>query len=194
MRRKLELRVVAIVQDILQAERADTPSWLMRPGKVECKIEWKRISRVYTDLTGLQLYEVMPSREWRKVDAVLVQKGQPPRILEVDEKQHFNEFRAATLKHYRNASVAFDTKAWLKASVAKKKLEGVGWGRARPPLFPGLNGRHRQRAFRDALCDLIPPLYGFAPTLRIADFEVEGWIYSSDAERRMGELLSTRLQ
>jgi hypothetical protein len=190
---ELQNRVVAIVQNILQAERADTPSWLVRPGKVECGSEWERISCIYTELTGLTLPEVMRSVERRTVDAVLLQKGHPPRILEVDEKQHFNEFRAATLKHYGNAPVAFDTNAWLAASVAKKKLEGGGFAKAKPPLFSGLNGRHLQRAFRDALCDLIPPLHGFAPTLRIADFEVKSWIYGNDAEGRMHELLSTRL-
>ncbi len=149
--------------------------------------------RRYVELTGLTLPEVMRPVERRTVDAVFLQKGYPPRILEVDEKQHFNQFRAATLKHYHDGPVAFDTKAWLAASLAKKKLEGGGFAKAKPPLFPDLNGRHCQRAFRDALCDLIPPLHGFAPTLRIADFEVEGWIYSNDAERRVDELLSTRL-
>jgi hypothetical protein len=189
----LQTRVVLIVQNILRAESADTPSWLIRPGRVECRSEWDRVSRVYTKLTALTLPDVMPPKESREVDAVLLQKGCLPRILEVDEKQHFNKFRAATLKHYDDALVAFDTKAWLAASLAKKKLEGGGFAEAKPPLFPEQNGRHRQRAFRDALCDLIPPLHGFAPTLRIAYFEVKSWIYSNDAEGRMDELLSTRL-
>jgi hypothetical protein len=190
---ELQNRVVAIVQNILQAKFADTPIWLVRPGRVECRSEWDRVSRIYSELTGLTLPEVMRCVERRSVDAVLLQNGYLPRILEVDEKQHFNEFRAATLKHYGDAPVAFDIKAWVAASKAKKKLEGGGFAKAKPPLFPDLNGRHRQRAFRDALCDLIPPLHGFAPTLRIADFEVKSWIYGNDAEERMDELLSTRL-
>ena len=44
------------------------------------------------------------------------------------------------------------------------------------PLFPGEGARHRQRAFRDALTDILAPDYGFAPTLRIAHFEVKDWI------------------
>lgn len=50
-----------------------------------------------------------------------------------------------------------------------------------------------QRAFRDTLADLLPPEYGYLPTLRIADFEVNPWIYTRDAERRMRELLQARL-
>jgi hypothetical protein len=162
-----------------------------RKGRVQKRV-WDRISRIYTELTRLTLPEAMRPVERRIVDTVLLQEGYLPRILEFDEEQHFNEFRAATLKCYGDAPVAFDTKAWLAASLAKKKLEGGGFAKAKPPLFPDLNGRHRQRAFRDALCDLIPPLHGFAPTLRIAKFEVRSWIYSKDAERRMDELLSTR--
>lgn len=41
--------------------------------------------------------------------------------------------------------------------------------------MPG--GRHRQRAFRDALADLLPPLHGFGPTIRIGHFEVERWAW-----------------
>ena len=36
-----------------------------------------------------------------------------------------------------------------------------------------LGVRHRQRAFRDALADLLPALHGFGPTIRIGHFEVE---------------------
>jgi hypothetical protein len=131
----LQTRVVLIVQNILRAESADTPSWLIRPGRVECRSEWDRVSRVYTKLTALTLPDVMPPKESREVDAVLLQKGCLPRILEVDEKQHFNKFRAATLKRYDDALVAFDTKAWLAASLAKKKLEGGGFAEAKPRFF-----------------------------------------------------------
>ncbi|WP_457092568.1 hypothetical protein [Microvirga sp. P5_D2] len=63
-----------------------------------------------------------------------------------------------------------------------------------PPLFPGEGGRHRQRAFRDALTDILAPYYGFAPTLRIADFEVKDWIDLPDRAERMRGLLSARMQ
>jgi len=89
----------------------------------------------------------------------------------VDEAQHFNKYRALTLRSYLDSPVAFDREAWLEACDEKKRLEGGGFAVPKPPLFPGDDGRHKQRAFRDALCDLLPPEYGFHPTARIAHFE-----------------------
>jgi hypothetical protein len=55
-------------------------------------------------------------------------------------------------------------------------------------------GRHRQRAFRDALADLLPSLHGYAPTLRIADFEVLPWIREPGAATRLWRLIEPRLE
>jgi hypothetical protein len=106
----------------------------------------------------------MPPRERRAIDGLFGGRGQQWRIVEVDEAQHFNEFRAATL-HWR----------------------------PKPPLFPMDGGRHRQRAFRDALADLLPSLHGFAPTLRIAHFEVQPWIWEPGAPARLRPLVEDRM-
>lgn len=50
-----------------------------------------------------------------------------------------------------------------------------------------------QRAFRDMLADLLPPVHDFDPTLRIADFEVSGWLHGCEADERMRKLLDERL-
>jgi hypothetical protein len=108
----------------------------------------------------------MPPRERRTVDCVLQRRGEPPRIVEFDEKQHFNSFRALTIRAYpRTAAVAFDRRAWLRACEAKRRLEGGGFGLPKPPLFPDEDGRHRQRAYRDAVADLLPAVHGWCPTL-----------------------------
>ena len=52
---------------------------------------------------GSLLPETMPPREGRRVDYVLTVAAQH-RILEVDEKQHFNYYRAATLGHYADGT------------------------------------------------------------------------------------------
>ncbi|WP_414476441.1 hypothetical protein [Microvirga sp. M2] len=84
--------------------------------------------------------------ERRAVDAVLVVPGSPPRILKVGEKQHVNAYRAATLRRYKDElPLAFDADLRIARSDAKAKLEGGGFGRPMPPLFPGEGGRHRQR-------------------------------------------------
>jgi hypothetical protein len=66
------------------------PSWLVRPVRDQCGRRWPLVKRIYGELTDLELAEVMPPRERRHLDAVLVKRGRPPRILEVDETQHFN--------------------------------------------------------------------------------------------------------
>jgi hypothetical protein len=191
---KLQNQVVGLVRQVFGAALSETPNWLVRPGRLECGREWQRVRGIYADLTGEILPDVMRSVERRTVDAVLLQPGSAPRILEVDEKQHFNEFRALTLQHYLDLPVAFDRDAWKTASLAKRRLEGGGFARPMAPLFPGLNGRHRQRAFRDALCDILPTVHGFSPTLRIADFEVASWVFLPNAAERMQQFLCERLQ
>lgn len=190
---EIQNRVIELTLGILGGELSTMPPWLVRPGRLECGSEWPRICEIYNSLTGGVLPEVMRPIEHRRVDAVLVRRGCKPIILEVDEKQHFNTFRAMTFEYYADARVAFDIEAWRQASLAKRKLEGGGFAKPKPPLFPGLNGRHKQRAFRDALCDLLPPLHGFAPTLRVADFEIIGWIFTKDARSHLAELLDKKL-
>jgi hypothetical protein len=190
---ELQASVVPLVAWILGARIVATPGWLQRPAAAECGSAWETACRVYDELTGLTLPEAMPSRERRRVDAVLDVDGHR-RILEVDETQHFNRFRAITLRHYpRAVRVAFPIEAWIAQSEKKARLEGGGFGKPKPPLFPGEHGRHQQRAFRDMLADLIPLEHDYAPTLRIAEFEVASWIFTTAAAERMRELLTERL-
>lgn len=194
MPRELERAVVALVREILGAECVAMPAWLVRPGKVECGKRWPLMQTIYADLTGgMVLPDVMRPVERRQVDCVLQGRGESPRILEVDETQHFNQYRARTLSFYADAvPLAFPADVWTERSEQKTRREGGGFGKPRPPLFPGDGGRHRQRAFRDALCDILPPEHGFLPTLRIADFEVAGWLHGHDARERMAALLDAR--
>lgn len=191
---ELQAAVVGLVKRILDAELSATPAWLLRPGATECGAHWNTVSGIYHDLTGLDLPATMPPRETRRVDAVLVAGDGRLRILEVDETQHFNRYRALTLRRYPDdARVAFPIEAWIRQCEKKTRLEGGGFGKPKPPLFPAEYGRHMQRAFRDTLADLLPPEHRYLPTLRIADFEVKRWIHTQDAEKRMRELLEARL-
>ncbi|WP_081438754.1 hypothetical protein [Pseudofrankia asymbiotica] len=116
------------------------------------------------------------------------------RIIEFDEAQHFNPHRARTFDFYpATAIVAFDLATWRHHSQQAIKMRGGGWGKPKPPLFPALGGRHLQRAFRDLLADLLPPMNGLRPTLRIGHFEVELWLSSADAQERMRLLLTRKL-
>jgi hypothetical protein len=192
---ELQHAVTQLVRDLIGGAEVQTPTWLIRPGRADCGRRWSLIQRIYRELTGLDLPPEMPRRERRQVDLVLAPRGRQPRIFEVDETQHFNRFRATTLRLYPRAiRVAFPKRSWIDRSEAKTRLEGGGFAKPRPPLFPGEAGRHRQRAFRDALTDIVPLEHGWEPTLRIAHFEVAEWIHGTDAKQRMRVLLRQRLQ
>ena len=195
MAKEKEQAVMALVTKAHGGRVLPTPDWLQRPAAKDCGRRWDLVRAVYTELTGMQLPDVMPPRERRQVDCVLQRRVGPPRIVEFDESQHFNRYRALTIRRYpRSAQVAFDRAAWLRACDAKNRLEGGGFGKPKPPLFPHEDGRHRQRAFRDALADLLPDVHGWLPTLRIADFEVEAWLFASSAQSCMAKLLCSRLR
>lgn len=168
------------------------PDWLVRPGKAESKDRWELIQEIYHRLTGLELPSVMRPVERRTVDGTF-RLGDATFIFELDESQHFNGYRATTLRCYPDdLKVAFDKEDWIKRCQRKTRLEGGGFAKPKPPLFPGENGRHKQRAFRDALSDVIPGCYGYLPTLRLGDFEVGSWIEGHDATERMTALLRDR--
>jgi len=176
----------------------EVPDWLKRPGKIECGNRWPLICQMYQELTGLELPELMPTKEWRQVDGILKCGTLAPRIIEVDEVQHFNCYRSTMLRLYpRAVPLAFDRNAWIKQSQAKVRLETGKFDMPMPPLFDCEHGRHMQRSFRDALCDILPQDYGFSPTLRIAYFEMAGWdkknkMWSNvnDARKKMKALLA----
>jgi len=190
---EIQNAVVGLILDLVGGRLVETPSWLVRPGKQECKTHWPLAQQVYKDLTGMELPEVVRPVERRTVDAVILTADGARTIVEVDEKQHFNKFRALSLGSYKDTVVlGFDPALWIQKSREKVKLEGGGFAKPKPPLFPGENGRHKQRAFRDALTDILPALYGFRPTVRIADFEVKTWLADATAKNRMRTLLEGR--
>ena len=171
------------------------PDWLMRPGKQASGKRWPLLRSIYHDLTGLDLPEILPAGNWRGLDGFVSAAGAAPRVIEVDEGLHFNNYRGMTLRRYpANWPLAYDVKVWIRKSHDEPRTSGTSGGAAKPvPLFHGDSGRHQQRAFRDALADILPPDHGYLPTLRIADFEVKGWIGTASARKRMEELLEERL-
>jgi hypothetical protein len=193
MARELERAVVELVVDVLGCTLGTTPEWLLRPGRIECRTQWDMACAIYRDLTGHELPDEMPRRESRCVDAVLVSPTGAQRILEVDETQHFNRFRSRTLRHYQaSIPVAFDSAEWIRRGEYITKLRGGGFGKPKPPLFPTEGGRHVQRAYRDALADILPIEHGWSPTLRIADFEVAEWITLPNNRTNIANLLQLR--
>jgi hypothetical protein len=191
---EIQNTVIQLIRQITGGTvEAVTPEWLNRPGKVECGKRWSLVCAVYHDLTGLVLPEVMPANDRRVVDGVLKIGNAAPRVLEVDEARHFNHYRGMTLRRYpANWPVAFDLHDWIPRCKDEPKQK-AGFAKASSPLFPDDAGRHRLQAFRDALADLLPPDHGYLPTLRIAEFEVRGWLGTALAKERMAALLDAKL-
>lgn len=170
--------------------RYETPDWLLRPGKLECAGSWPFICEVYRALTGLQLPDDMPEADRRIVDGILVEKD-GLRIVEIDGGYHFNRYRRLTLEMYpADVALAYDRRIWISRSGDKAGPTHGKRAVPRPPLFPDEGGRHLQRAFRDVLADLLPPLYGFLPTLRVGYFEEKVYSRAIDPVAAMRQLLA----
>ncbi|MCW2874604.1 hypothetical protein [Actinacidiphila oryziradicis] len=188
--------ITRLLQKVVDAEVAteSCPQWLLRPGKAECAGAWSAISRIYAALTDLELPELSPPRERRRLDVVLAYADGSHQVLEVDERQHFTTARAISLAHYPETTpLGYNRKAWAGRCQALAGREPGGkFAAACPPLFPGGGGRHRQRAFRDALADLLPPEHGWHPTVRISDSEATGVAYGGDPAGGLRTLLADR--
>ena len=147
MPRETEKAAHAILTGICGPEVC-TPAWLKRPGLLECRSLWPSVQAIYRALAGRQLPDIMPPRGRRAVDGVFHLRSGQPFIFELYEKQHFNGFRATTLRMYPHTKrPGFSRDRWIERCLQEKKLEGGGFATPRPPPFPGENGRHRQRAW-----------------------------------------------
>lgn len=193
---ELQRLVLDLVRDVVGdvIEEEYSPAWLRRPGRDECGSRWPLIQEVYYQLTqGMVLPTVMPLRERRRIDGLCTISGRKPFIIEFDESQHFGPARLLTLSHYpADISVRFSIQVWSDHCKRTKKQPGGGFARPCPPLFPHTGGRHLQRAFRDMLADVLPPLHGYEPTLRIAHFEVKPWLGHEGDRIRMRDLLRSK--
>lgn len=198
MPRELEYRTLEVLERAMRRTvyRGPTPDWLVRPGRREIRSRWRLIRAIYRKLSdGLELPDEMPLRERRAIDGIVGGRGMRWRIVEIDESQHFTPFRAITVAAYPDhEALGFPRWVWHDESRRGRMSSGGGWAAPKPPLFPMAGGRHRQRAFRDALADLLPAEHGWDPTVRIAHFEVEPWIwYERGAPARLQRLIEERL-
>jgi hypothetical protein len=86
---------------------------------------WPVIQEIYGELTGMQLPETMPPRELRRVEITLLYPDGSRQFLEIDETQHFNQWRALTLDFYPDdVPVGFPKDQWKDRSNKTLKLKG----------------------------------------------------------------------
>lgn len=111
----------------------------------------------------------LPGCDW-KVDAPR------PFLVELDESQHFTAARAVALGAYPTVALGFDRERWVR------ECERVDARDPDPPF------RDEQRAWYDALRDLLPGAYGFAPTVRLLDGEIP-WCRGATVDGTLDHLL-----
>lgn len=89
-------------------------------------------------------------------------------IIEVDEVQHFTSARALTLDLYPDdVRLGFDVDEY-RALIDQWKAKGnAAFKHKTSKDFPGPGGRQAQRAYNDALRDLLAPTFTGHPVIRI---------------------------
>ncbi len=88
-------------------------------------------------------------------------------LVEADESQHFTSFRLRTLELYPpDTPLGFDLDEY-KELCRKWQRTSDGYFRTKPARGFGIGGRQRQRAYYDALRDLVTPVMGHPPLMRI---------------------------
>lgn len=105
-------------------------------------------------------------------------------IIEIDEFQHFTSHRRISFDRYpAGASLNYDFLHYRdlcdelspKADAYRRTKNAVGFG---------AGGRQRQRAYNDALRDLVLPLVGYQPIIRIPAVHGDGArAYQENRER-----------
>lgn len=116
-------------------------------------------------------------------------------IFEFDEFQHFSSARLSSLELYPKELVTgFPITSWIEyCNVYKVKADKYRSNK-KTKDFNFIGGRTAQRAYLDCFRDLLPSNNGLAPTLRIANFEVQS-IHSDTIEnhKKIEILLRNRL-
>lgn len=111
-------------------------------------------------------------------------------VVEVDEVQHFTSARARTFDFYpSDASLGFDVDEY-RALAERWRSEGDrAYAHKVAPDFPQPGGRQAQRAYNDALRDLLAPTFTGYPVIRlpVPDRSLDGVLERLEvALRRLG--------
>lgn len=95
-------------------------------------------------------------------------------FIEVDESQHFTSFRLLTLDQYPvDAPLGFDINDY-RALCGEWSARSDKYRKSKAAVGFGDGGRQRQRAYHDALRDLVAPTMGHPPVIRVAAPDRDG--------------------
>lgn len=89
-------------------------------------------------------------------------------IIEVDEVQHFTSFRLKSFEYYApDSPLGFEIEEY-REHCRRFRAAADKYRQTKIAAAFGPGGRQRQRAYYDALRDLVVPLMGLPPVIRVA--------------------------
>lgn len=175
----VQRRVIEVVSEILEcnADISARFAWLSNsPNRSDCNRHYDLVMRIFRELGGKALALETKRRIALRPDAFFGDKWNF--IVEFDEIQHFTRFRESTLQNYpSNLRLGFDRNRYIqlcRIHCDRAILKGPTGYRSPKQEFPFVNGRAAQRAFFDALRDLLPLDNGLNPTIRLSEFDLPG--------------------
>jgi hypothetical protein len=138
-----------------------------------------RIETIFNELKGDKVASENKRTQLLKCDAFF--GGHYDFVFEFDEFQHFSSLRLHTLERYPDDILLnFHLEDWKRFCKVHRQSADIYRQTKATKDFNFIGGRTAQRAYLDCFKDLLPPLYGLQPTVRISEFEVAD-IYSNDA-------------
>jgi hypothetical protein len=164
----------AAADDGLALARARVP-WLNQRGHlglpVEARDAVEAMNRIFDALDGDLAAQQAKRLTSLPGDFIHEASGT---FIEVDESQHFTTHRLRTLDLYpRGTPLGFDIDAY-RALCDEWAPRSDKYRANRAAVGFGDGGRQRQRAYHDALRDLVVPAMGFGPVIRVAAPERDG--------------------
>lgn len=143
--------------------------WLSGRGHLEPgaatvpRIVRARLSQIHAALGGREDLLASKRAQYPKVDFFLANDT----IVELDEIQHFSSERLVSLNHYDGVRVDLDVAAYRDLVAAFRSVADRAWANTTAADFPFPGGRRAQRAYLDAVRDLLAPAFGYR-LIRIA--------------------------
>ncbi len=171
--RERETAMVRTVREVLRVDVKNGAQfdWLINKHHQEQFGEYfLMIEKLFSDLGG----DVLRNRAKRSMrltsDAFI--GGGYKCILEFDEIQHFSTARLATLRSIpENYPLGFDRSEYINL-CRDHCVSADSYRESKTTVdFPFRGGRTAQRAYFDLFRDLLPPIFGLNPTVRIHEFE-----------------------
>lgn len=140
------------------------------------------IETIFASLNGELFANKKKRLEYLKCDAYFPEHNF---IFEFDEYQHFSSARLKALYTYPSAiCVGFNLSQYKEWATVYKFCADKYRYKKKAVDFPFEGGRTAQRAYLDSFKDLLPPLHGLAPTIRISEFEVNS-ILANDEQSQL---------